>query len=106
MEDRRWKMKVEINLMGDEKYQKLAAHLTKVHNLTIAYRVLSWDQQANMPPAGDAAGAAQLAAVWRLRHELFTSEITARHLEAAAQKVEGAPCNPEQASMIRSAARR
>ena len=105
MEDRRWKMKVEINLMGDEKYQKLAAHLTKVHNLTIAYRVLSWDQQVNMPPAGDAARAAQLATVWRLRHELFTSDITARLLEEAAQEVEGAPFDSDEASLIRVARR-
>ena len=76
MEDRRWKMKVEINLMADEKYQKLAAHLTKVHNLTITYRILSWDQQVNMPPGGDAARAAQMVTLWRLRHELFASDTT------------------------------
>ena len=105
MEDRRWKMKVEINLMADEKYQKLAAHLTKVHNLTIAYRVLSWDQQVNMPPAGDAARAAQMATVWRLRHELFTSDTTARLLEEAAHEIEGAPFDSDEASLIRVARR-
>ena len=91
--------------MADEKYQKLAAHLTKVHNLTIAYRVLSWDQQVNMPPAGDAARAAQMATVWRLRHELFTSDTTARLLEEAAHEVEGAPFDSDEASLIRVARR-
>ena len=33
-----------------EKYRKLEAHLAQVHNLTITYRILSWDQQVNMPP--------------------------------------------------------
>ena len=98
-------MKVEINLMGDEKYQKLAAHLTKVHNLTITYRILSWDQQVNMPPAGDAARAAQMATVWRLRHELFTSDTTARRLEEAAHEIEGAPFDSDEASLIRVARR-
>src|SRR5437773_6932868 len=87
------------------KYRKLAAHLTKVHNLTITYRILSWDQQVNMPPAGDAARAAQMAMVWRLRHELFTSDTTARLLEEAAHEVEGAPFDSDQASLIRVARR-
>src|SRR5437762_13675044 len=83
-----------------EKYRKLAAHLAQVHNLTIAYRVLSWDQQVNMPPAGDTARAAQLATVWRLRHELFTSDITARLLEEDAQAVEGAPFDSDDTRLI------
>ena len=74
-----------------EKYQQLAAHLGKIHNLTIVYRILSWDQQVNMPPAGDVARAAQMATVWRLRHEMFASDTTARLLEEAAREVEGAP---------------
>jgi carboxypeptidase Taq len=88
-----------------EKYQQLAAHLAQVHNLTIAYRILSWDQQVNMPPAGDAARAAQMATVWRLRHELFASDTTARLLEEAAGEVEGAPFDSDEASLIRVARR-
>jgi carboxypeptidase Taq len=88
-----------------EKYQKLAAHLAQVHNLTIAYRILSWDQQVNMPRAGDAARAAQMATVWRLRHELFTSDTTAHLLEEAADEVEGAPFDSDEASLIRVARR-
>jgi len=60
----------------DENYRRLAAQLTHVHNLTIIYRILSWDQQVNMPPGGDAARAAQMVTLWRLRHELFASDTT------------------------------
>ncbi len=89
----------------DEKYRQLAAHLTDVHNLTIIYRILSWDQQVNMPPGGDAARAAQMVTVWRLRHELFASDTTARLLEEAAREVAGAPFDSDEASLIRVARR-
>jgi len=88
-----------------EKYRKLAAHLAQVHNLTIAYRILSWDQQVNMPPAGDVSRAAQMATVWRLRHELFVSDKTAHLLEEAAREIEGAPFDSDEASLIRVARR-
>ena len=88
-----------------EKYQQLAAHLTDVHNLTITYRILSWDQQVNMPVAGDVARAAQMATVWRRRHELLASDTTARLLEDAAQEVEGAAFDSDEASLIRVARR-
>jgi carboxypeptidase Taq len=91
-------------IMG-AKYRKLAAHLTDVHNLTITYRILSWDQQVNMPLAGDAARAAQMATLWRLRHELFTSDTTVRLLDEAAREVEGAPFDSDEASLIRVARR-
>ena len=88
-----------------EKYRKLAAHLTDVHNLTITYRILSWDQQVNIPLAGDAARAAQMTTLWRLRHELFTSDTTVRLLDEAAREVEGAPFDSDEASLIRVARR-
>ena len=88
-----------------EKYRKLATHLAQVHNLTIAYRILSWDQQVNMPPAGDVSRAAQMATVWRLRHELFVSDKTAHLLEEAAREIEGAPFDSDEASLIRVARR-
>jgi carboxypeptidase Taq len=87
------------------KYRKLAAHLAQVHNLTITYRILSWDQQVNMPPAGSVARANQIATVWRLRHELFASDTTARLLEEAAREMEGAPFDSDEASLIRVARR-
>jgi carboxypeptidase Taq len=93
-----------MTVMG-EKYQKLAAHLAQLHNLTIAYRVLSWDQQVNMSPAGDAARATQMATVWRLRHELFASDKTAHLLEEAAREIEGMPFDSDEASLIRVARR-
>lgn len=91
-------------IMG-EKYRKLAAYLSDVHNLTVTYRILSWDQQVNMPPGGHAARAAQMATVWRLRHELFASDTTARLLQEAAREVEGVPFDSDEASLIRVARR-
>jgi carboxypeptidase Taq len=88
-----------------EKYRKLAAHLAQVHNLTIAYRILSWDQQVNMPVAGDVARAAQMATLWRLRHELFASDKTAHLLEEAAREIDGTPFDSDEASLIRVARR-
>src|SRR5438046_10331848 len=88
-----------------EKYRKLATYLAQVHNLTIAYRILSWDQQVNMPPAGDVSRAAQMATVWRLRHELFVSDKTAHLLEEAAREVAGAPFDSDEASLTSGARR-
>src|SRR4030095_15577833 len=88
-----------------EKYRQLAAHLAEVHNLTMVYRILSWDQQVNMPAAGSAARAAQMATIWRLRHELFTSDTTARLLDEAHREVESAPFDSDEASLLRIARR-
>jgi carboxypeptidase Taq len=88
-----------------EKYQRLAAHLAEVHNLSISYRILMWDQQVNMPSAGAGARAAQMATISRLRHEFLTSDTTARLLEGAAREVEGAPFDSDEASLIRVARR-
>ena len=58
-----------------------------------------------MPPAGDVSRAAQMATVWRLRHELFVSDKTAHLLEEAAREIEGAPFDSDEASLIRVARR-
>jgi carboxypeptidase Taq len=88
-----------------EKYDQLVAHLTDLHNLNMTYWILQWDQQVLMPPGGSEARAAQMATISSLRHQMLTSDKTARLIEDAAREVEGAPFDSDQASMIRVARR-
>jgi carboxypeptidase Taq len=84
-----------------EKYQELVKHLGEIHNLNMASSVLHWDQQTQMPPGGAAARAAQMATLSRIAHEMFTSEQTARLLEAASGELDGAGYDSDEASLIR-----
>jgi len=86
-------------------YSQLAARLADLHNLNMAYWILMWDQQVLMPPGGATARAAQMATLSRLRHQMLTSDETARLIEDAAREVEGAPFDSDEASMIRVARR-
>ncbi|HLV33975.1 MAG TPA: carboxypeptidase M32 [Spirillospora sp.] len=83
----------------------LKAHLTELHNLTMAFWLLQWDQNVHMPPDGGEARAAQLATLQRLRHEMLVSDTTARLLEAAAQEVDPDDFDSDDASLIRVARR-
>ncbi len=86
-------------------YDQLNAHLTDLHNLNMAYWLLQWDQNTLMPPGGAAARAAQMSTLQRLRHQMLTSDTTARLLEAAAQEVDTDDFDSIPASMIRVARR-
>ena len=48
----------------------------------MAFWILQWDQNTYMPPGGAESRAAQMAVLRRLRHQLLTSDETARLLEA------------------------
>jgi carboxypeptidase Taq len=63
--------------------ERLQTHLQQLHNLSIAYHMLFWDQNVFMPPDGDKSRAAQMATLKQLHHEKLTSEETARVIEAA-----------------------
>lgn len=88
-----------------EKLAELKERLGVVHHLDMAGALLDWDQQVNMPPGGGAARAAQGATLARLRHEMFTSDETARLLEAAAADSAGLPYDSTDASLLRVARR-
>ena len=52
--------------------ERLKERLAEVTDLSKVTRLLSWDQQTKMPPAGTGHRADQTATVQRLAHELFT----------------------------------
>lgn len=87
------------------KFDELRRHLADIHNLDMAASLLDWDQQVNMPPGGSEARAAQQATLARLRHEMFTSDRTARLIEEAGRELDGAPFESDAASLVRVAAR-
>jgi carboxypeptidase Taq len=86
-------------------YDQLAAHLKDVHQLGIIYWILMWDQQVNMPRGGAEARGVQMGLVSRLRHEMLTSDKTARLLEDAEREMDGAPFDSDEASLLRVARR-
>ena len=61
--------------------EQLKERLIRVTDLQRIARLLSWDQQTMMPPAGSEARADHLATLSRLAHELFVDEETGRLLD-------------------------
>jgi carboxypeptidase Taq len=60
---------------------RLKERLTEVMDLNKVVRLLSWDQQTMMPPAGTAHRADQMSTVSRLAHERFTDPEIGRLLD-------------------------
>ena len=60
--------------------ERLKERLAEVTDLGKVMRILSWDQQTMMPPAGTGHRAEQMATVQRLAHELFTDPEVGRML--------------------------
>jgi len=87
-------------IMG-EKLEQLKTHLYRPLDLNYAAAVLGWDQQVFMPPQGTEARANQLATLSGMAHEIFTSEKTARLLEAAEGEVAGLDYDSDEASLVR-----
>jgi carboxypeptidase Taq len=61
--------------------EQLKERLGEVGDLGKVARLLSWDQQTMMPPAGNGHRADQAATVQRLAHELFTDPEVGRLLD-------------------------
>jgi carboxypeptidase Taq len=72
-----------------------------IDNLGTARSLLAWDQRTQMPPQGAGVRAGQIATLSRIYHEMFTSETTARLIEEAANEVNGADYESDEASLIR-----
>ncbi len=64
-----------------KKYERYVQLLQKVADLEAVQAILGWDQEVNMPVAGAASRARQLATVAGLGHELSTSEELGEVLE-------------------------
>ncbi len=81
--------------------QELRQRLAELVDLRNAAGVLSWDQLTMMPPRGAPARAEALATLERISHELFVSPDTGRLLEAAANSLDGATEDSDEASLVR-----
>jgi carboxypeptidase Taq len=79
---------------------QLKTRLGDIHNLEMAGAVLGWDQQTYMPPGGVVARADQLATLSKISHQMFTSDETARLLEAAERENSGLPAQSDDACFL------
>src|SRR5215471_3182625 len=85
--------------------EQLKERLAQVTDLGKVTRLLSWDQQTMMPPAGTGHRADQLATVQRLAHELFTDPEVGRLLDELGSLEESLDPDSDDAALIRVARR-
>jgi carboxypeptidase Taq len=80
--------------------ERLKERLAEVLDLGKVMRLLSWDQQTMMPPAGTAHRADQMATVQRLAHELFTDPEVGRMLDELRPLEESLDPDSDDATLI------
>ena len=86
-----------------EKLEQLKERLGEVQDIGRAASLLSWDQQVNMPPAGNEARGQQLATLGKIAQEKFINDEVGRLIEDLQQELNGA--DTEEAALVRVAAR-
>jgi carboxypeptidase Taq len=84
---------------------RLRALLGEISDLGRVRALLAWDERTQMPPAGAAARAEQLATLARVRHQRLISAEFGELLEGAAAEVDGLPYDSDEASLVRVARR-
>jgi carboxypeptidase Taq len=84
---------------------RLKERLEEVTDLGKVARLLSWDQQTMMPPAGTAHRADQLATLLRLVHERFTDPEVGRLLDELQPRADSLDPDSDDAALIRLARR-
>jgi carboxypeptidase Taq len=87
----------------NEKLEQLKEKLGEVADIGNAASVLGWDQQVNMPPAGNEARGQQLATLSKIAQEKFISDEVGRLIEDLKQELDGA--DTDEAALVRVAAR-
>ena len=87
----------------NDKLQLLKEKLGEVVDIEKAAKVLSWDQQVNMPPGGTEARGRQLATLNQIAQEKFITDEMGRLIEDLKQEYDGA--NTDEAALVRVAAR-
>jgi carboxypeptidase Taq len=85
--------------------EQLKERLAEVLDLAKVARLLSWDQQTVMPPAGTGHRADQTATVQRLAHELFTDPKVGRLLDGLQPLEESLDPDSDDAALIQLARR-
>ena len=86
-----------------EKLEQLKERLGEIADIGYAASVLSWDQQVNMPPAGNDARGQQLATLSKIAQEKFITDEVGRLIEDLTQELNGA--DTDDAALVRVAAR-
>jgi carboxypeptidase Taq len=81
--------------------ERLKERLAEVGDLTKVVRLLSWDQQTVMPPAGTAHRADQMATVFRIAHEMFTDPEVGRLLDELRPVEDSLAPDSDDAALIR-----
>lgn len=88
-----------------DKFSQLQHKLARVHDLQMAAYVLSWDQETYMPPGGANARARQMATLYSLAHEYFTSDAVGQLLDDLKAYEASLPYDSDDASLLRVARR-
>jgi carboxypeptidase Taq len=83
--------------------EELKIRLGQVTDLRRVQRLLAWDMQVMLPPAGAATRAEQQATIDRTAHELFTSPETGRLLDEVRSYEDSLDPDSDDASLIRVA---
>ena len=84
---------------------RLKERLTELVDLAGVGRLLSWDQQTKMPPAGVRHRADQMAALQRIAHERFTDPEIGRLLDELVSREASLDPDSDDATLIRLARR-
>src|SRR5436190_6734354 len=85
--------------------EQLKERMAEVTDLGKVVRLLSWDMQTKMPPAGIGHRADQMATIQRLAHELFVDPAVGRWLDELRPLEESLDPDSDDASLIRVARR-
>ncbi len=88
-----------------EKLKQLKERLSEVSDINSAISVLSWDQQVNMPTAGNEVRGQQLATLSKIAQEKFISDEVGKLIDDLKQEFEGADPDSDEVALIRVAAR-
>jgi carboxypeptidase Taq len=83
------------------RYTALLTRVQEIHDLQKASALLSWDRQVIMPQAGDDVRVRQITTLQRLTHSMFTGDEMGELIERAAEEIDGAPYDSNEASLIR-----
>ena len=86
-----------------EKLEQLKERLGEVQDIGHAASVLSWDQQVNMPPAGNEARGRQLATLSKIAQEKFITDEVGRLIDDLQHELDGA--DTDESALVRVAGR-
>ena len=89
------------NLPPVDSLQALKDRLAPIVDVQRVARLLSWDLQTVMPPAGAQHRAEQLGTLQQLAHERLTDAETGRLLEAAEREVDGLDPASDDVTLVR-----